>query len=111
MSATRPSERALVFLPGTDAVAAGAACMEYARESGYRIEGVVIGSWGDVVSLLVSGAADLVIVADRCHLPTDRTPRVEIVAETVITKVARPPSYGTVQESPTPARQRARRLR
>jgi hypothetical protein len=73
--------RALIFLPAADAVAAGAVCVEYATTAGYQLQGVVIGRWQDILDLVHRDEAEVVVVADRSHIPTDRTPRIEIVAE------------------------------
>ena len=53
---------------------------------GYVVFGLIVGdgdgSWDDVVDLLVRGVAQIAVVARREHLPPDRLPRLEVIAET-----------------------------
>lgn len=74
-------ERAIIYVPSDDMEHCAILCLEYAAQNGYLVEGVVVGRWHDAQSMVLGGAAEVVIVADRSQLPPHRTPRIEVVAE------------------------------
>lgn len=84
----RPARRdmkpllAVVFLPpGTPGAGLWTdACGEYIERRGYRLA-AVCGAWADAIRMVLGGEADVVVVGRRDHLPRDRTPRVDVVAE------------------------------
>jgi len=78
------TNRYLIYIPRGDAAAQALAdCLDYAEREhpDWISAGVVVGRWQAVVSMLLEGEADLVLVAERTHLPPDRIPRVVAVAE------------------------------
>lgn len=61
-------------------------CADYCTRVGYEVVAVVAaetgGRWDDVARMvLTDGRAEVVVVASRDHLPRDRTPRIEAVAD------------------------------
>lgn len=83
--------KAVIFVVHEELEQATITCLVWAQESSYRIEGVVVDRWHDVQAMVDDGAVDVVIVAEPWHLPPDRVPRIEIVAE----QRRRPPPRGT----------------
>lgn len=77
----RMPERAIIYVPSEEMEHCAIVCLEYAQRAGYVVEGVVVGRWRDAQLMVLGGAADVVIVADRAQLPPDRTPRIEVVDE------------------------------
>lgn len=73
---------AVVFLPhGTPSAGRWTdTCGEYIQRRGYRLAAFAT-VWADVVRMVLTGAADVVVVGRRDHLPPDRTPRVEIITD------------------------------
>lgn len=90
--------RAVVFLPpGTPGAGIWRdACAEYVELRGYRLA-AVCSAWADAITMVFDGEADVVVVGRRDHLPRDRTPRVDVVAEE--------------PRATAPGRRRPRRLR
>lgn len=61
-------------------------CAEYITRLGYNVAAVVVdeldgGRWHEAIDMLITGEAQILVVAERDELPTDRTPRVDVVAE------------------------------
>ncbi|GIJ10710.1 hypothetical protein ACFFMR_18770 [Micromonospora andamanensis] len=61
-------------------------CAEYCNRLGLHLTAVVVddldgGRWPEVAQMLMDGTVQVVVVADRDELPTERTPRVDVVAE------------------------------
>lgn len=87
-----PVNRYVVFIPAGEAgPAALAECLAYAEASHpeWAFAGVVAGGWRAVFSMLADGGADVVVVAQRAHLPPDRLPRVVAVEEELAAPVRR----------------------
>lgn len=86
--------KAIVFVDPDRLLPNASICLNYCIALGYHVVGVVRGSWDEVIKMTGSRKAEVVVVAEDCDLPADRTPRVEIVAhETPAagTGVAKPP--------------------
>ncbi len=78
------TNRYVAFIPAGDAgPAALAECLAYAETEHpeWTFAGVVAGGWQAVFTMLANGEADVVVVAQRAHLPPDRLPRVVAVEE------------------------------
>jgi hypothetical protein len=73
----------VVYIPAADAEQALAECLEYAgrEHPEWGLAGVVTGDWAAVVAMLGGGQAEVVVIAQRSHLPVDRIPRVIAVEE------------------------------
>lgn len=74
----------LIYIPPGDAgPQALADCLAYAEREHpeWTSAGVVVGQWTAVVQMLAGGQADVVVIAQRAHLPADRLPRVVAVEE------------------------------
>lgn len=64
-------------------------CVEYCRQRGYELVALVTDvragrQWADVLRVVhgeVDGGAEVIVVPDRSHLPPERVPRIEAVAE------------------------------
>jgi hypothetical protein len=61
-------------------------CVDYCARKGYVLVAVVQerlgGRYDDGARMMfMDGKADLIVVADYAHLPVDRLPRVELVAQ------------------------------
>lgn len=72
---------AVIYIPSADLKVAAVACLEYVAACGYQMAGIVVGRWNDAHALALNGTVDVVVVAERSHLPPDRVPRIEVVAE------------------------------
>lgn len=66
-------------------------CAEYAARYRYEVAAVAT-EWDSVVTMLLQGDAQVVVVARRDHLPPMRTPRMEIVTEVQTAPAAQRPS-------------------
>lgn len=78
------ADRFLVYIPaGNAGPQALADCLAYAEDAHpeWIPAGVIVGRWSAVVSMLAVGLADIVVIAQRAHLPADRIPRVIAVEE------------------------------
>ncbi|PZG07928.1 hypothetical protein C1I95_30475 [Micromonospora craterilacus] len=76
---------------------------------GYAFVGVVR-TWEDALRLIRDGRAHVVVVASRSHLPHDRRPRIEAVADAV--RADGPGSHCVAPpEASAPRSRRARRVR
>lgn len=78
------TSRYLIYIPAGDAGAAALAeCLAYSETEHpeWTFAGVIAGQWTAVFSMLAQGEAEIVLVAQRSHLPPDRTPRVVSVEE------------------------------
>ena len=101
-------ERAVIFVPAGDGYQSAAGrCIEYVTSEAYQLAGVVLGDWPAVQEMMCTGRVDVVVVAAREHLPSGRTPRVEIVAEETVQRPVRLSERETAQ---APRRRRPRRL-
>jgi len=91
---------AVIWAPTPHIVEASVVCLAYARATGYHIEGIVHDQWENVMDLIQKQVVQVVIAAERHHIPRDREPRIEIVAEESI--------FRPIELDPTrePARQR-----
>ncbi len=61
-------------------------CADYIHRLGYALAAVVVddqdgGRWHEAAGMLLSGDAQVLVVAERDELPPDRLPRVDVVAE------------------------------
>lgn len=78
------TNRYLIYIPRGDAAAQALAdCLDYVEREHpeWTSEGVIVGRWQAVVSMLACGKADIVVIAKRSHLPPDRIPRVVAVED------------------------------
>lgn len=78
------TNRYVIYIPRGDAAAQALAdCLAYAEHEHpeWIPEGVIVGRWQAVVSMLAVGKADIVLIAQRSHLPPDRIPRVVSVED------------------------------
>ena len=82
-----PGLRAVIWVAaGDDWERHAGRCADYCERVGYEVVGVVAeatgGRWDDIVHMVLTDErAEVVVVADRGHLPRDRTPRIEAVAD------------------------------
>lgn len=61
-------------------------CADYIQRLGLELKSVVVddrggGRWVEAVALLLDGVVEVIVVAERDELPTDRLPRLDVVAE------------------------------
>jgi hypothetical protein len=83
---------AVLFVPARqDADRWLTVCAEYAARYRYQVAAVAT-EWDDVVTLVFSGEAQVIVVARRDHLPALRTPRLEIVTEVQTAPAAQRPA-------------------
>ena len=71
---------AMVFVLSHRLLADADVCIQYCREQGYVLAGVVRDDWHRACSYLWGGECDVLVVADARTLDPDRAPRVEVVA-------------------------------
>ncbi|WP_139141932.1 hypothetical protein [Micromonospora chaiyaphumensis] len=77
------------------------ACLDHAKRCRYGLLGIITTApWDEVRQLMIDGKVDVVVVAEREHLPPDRTPRIEVAA-----RGAHPPA-GSLPRGPVPPRRR-----
>ncbi len=82
---------AVLFIPtGRDAERWLMVCNEYATRYGYKVAAVAT-DWASVVTMVLHGEAQVLVVARRDHLPAMRTPRLEVITEIQTTPVAQHP--------------------
>lgn len=96
---------AVVYIPSADLDDAAARCLEHGKTCGYHIEGLIIGRWDDAQAMAIEGVVQVVIVADRSHLPPGRVPRIEVAGETPGTMcrdTEGPPSPSPMRRRPRP---------
>ncbi|MEV0808190.1 hypothetical protein [Micromonospora sp. NPDC050200] len=60
---------------------AAVAGLNHTRRCGYRLKGIVRAPWETVEQMMIDGEVDVVVIADPAHLPTDRSPRIEVAAD------------------------------
>lgn len=65
-------------------------CAEYAARYRYQVAAIAT-DWDSVVTMVLQGEAEVVVVARRDHLPVMRTPRLEVITEIQTTPVAQHP--------------------
>lgn len=84
-------DRAVIFVPALDPahVKWVLLCGEYCSKRGYLVIAIV-GVWADTLILVLEKAADIVVTARRDHLPPDRLPRLDVVAEACAEVLSRP---------------------
>lgn len=76
--------RYVIYVPDdTRQEGALAECLNYAENTHpeWHSAGVVTGRWPDVIAMTRAGLADVILIAERAHLPPDRVPRVVSVEE------------------------------
>jgi hypothetical protein len=72
--------RAVVFVRSDEFDPHATRCTIYAEEQGYELTGIVVDDWDAVTRMLGDGEASVAIVSTENHLPAERKPRVEVVA-------------------------------
>jgi len=79
--------RTIIYVPDTaDTDRWYRLALDYCERRRYEVVSVVTersdgGCWADVVEMLRVGEAEVVVVGRRDHLPAQRRPRVEVIAE------------------------------
>jgi hypothetical protein len=77
------------------------ACLDHARRCRYGLLGIITTApWEEVRRMMMDGKVDVVVVAEREHLPPDRTPRIEVAARGAHASAASSP------RGPVPPRRR-----
>lgn len=72
--------RAIVFVRSDDFDPHATRCTIYAEEHGYDLAGVVVDDWQAVIRMFENDEADVAVVSEESHLPKQRRPRLEVVA-------------------------------
>ncbi|MET8087308.1 hypothetical protein [Micromonospora sp. NPDC005197] len=67
-----------------------ATCLTHLRQHDYRLNGIMRAPWEAVEQKMIDGEVDVVVIADRAHLPPDRSPRIEVAAPASNADEARP---------------------
>lgn len=85
--------RYVIFTPVEERTEDLAECLEYVNRQHpeWESSGVVVGAWSAAVAMVTRGLAEIILVAQRSHLPPDRLPRVVSVEEEL---AARPSMLG-----------------
>lgn len=87
-------------------------CCEHCAEHNYRVVAVA-GTYADAIAMLFEHGSNVMVVARWDHLPPDRLPRIEIVADIACADVhatTAPPPQRTIQtDYATQRPERARR--
>lgn len=99
---------AVVYIPSADLEEAAAQCLDHGQACGYHIEGLVVGRWEIAQAMALEGIVQVVIVADRAHLPPDRLPRIEIPSEMAGGTSCCRHQHAERPPSPSPMRRRPR---
>lgn len=98
----------VVFVPddGETRTQAMNDCLEYANTEhpDWDAAGVIVGRWADAVAMARQGLAEVILVAQRAHLPPDRLPRIVSVEEETAGQPRRDRSWGFLR--PTSRRPR-----
>lgn len=74
-------DRAIIYVPQNDIEESTLACLQYAYNAGYEVQGVIVGRWDDALNMALDGAADVLVVASRDHIPGAVVPRIEVVED------------------------------
>lgn len=73
--------RCVLFIPpGPDFTRWCQICAAYAASHGYAVVAVAT-TWSAALTTLFAGDAHVAVVGVRDHIPTDHTPRLEVVTE------------------------------
>lgn len=61
-------------------------CADYIQRIGYELTTVVVddrdgGRWPEAATLLIEGTVEVLVIAERDEVPSDRTPRLDVVSE------------------------------
>lgn len=76
--------RAVIYVSGVLADRVAAECALYCQQQGWLVGSYIQADtkddrWADAVALLLSGEADVLVVADRDQLPPNRLPRMVVI--------------------------------
>lgn len=86
--------KSIVFIPDADSHRWMMACAQYCAVRHYEIVAVVH-AWADAIRMIQDGRATVLVTGRPDHLPPDRMPRVEFVADdnkpTVVSSAHRRP--------------------
>lgn len=72
--------KAVIYLRSDDFDPHASRCTEYVERQGYQLEGVVIDDWDAAQAMLDTGQVTVVVASTVEHLPPERRPRIEILA-------------------------------
>lgn len=77
---------AIIYVTAANLTRYADRCADYCDRRGLTLVAVIVddldgGRWPEAARMLMDGAADVLVVADRDELPADRTPRLDVVAE------------------------------
>lgn len=81
--------KAVIFVKSDDFDPHATRCTLYCEERGYEIAGVVMDDWGAVQQMLGDGQASVALVSTEEHLPAQRKPRIEVVANAISARWAK----------------------
>jgi hypothetical protein len=73
--------RAVIYVPEGQFDPHADRCMDYLQKRGYQFQGLIRGDWAEAVRMMGDGETSVVLVSTDQHLPADRKPRVEVVAD------------------------------
>jgi hypothetical protein len=80
----------VIYLPeNTETQRWARICVEWCERKGYRVVSLVVDDspdgrkWRDVVAMMARGDVEVCVVPRWDHMPPDRVPRVEVIAEDV----------------------------
>jgi hypothetical protein len=79
--------RAVIYVPDTSETDRWyRTALEYCEAHRYEVVGVVTercagDCWVDVIEMLRTGEANIAVIGRRDHLPAQRSPRIEVIAE------------------------------
>jgi hypothetical protein len=72
--------RAIIYVPDGEFDPHASRCMEYCKRRGYKFEGIIRGDWEEANRMMQDGQTSVVLVSTESHLPPQRKPRIEVVA-------------------------------
>ncbi len=73
---------AIVFVHTEHLLTDGSIGVDHCAARGYKMGGVVTDDWATAMSYLLTGLAQVLVIADERHLDPNRVPRIEVAAHT-----------------------------
>ena len=78
--------RAIVYVPAGELDPHAARCLAYCEAQGYEFRGIIRGDWAAAERMMGDGETSVVLVSTEGHLPPDRKPRIEVVANQALSQ-------------------------
>jgi hypothetical protein len=78
--------RAIIFVPAKDFEPHADRCLAHCEAQGYEFQGIIRGDWDAAQRMMGDGETSVVLVSTEDHLPPNRKPRIEVVANQALSR-------------------------